>query len=110
MAGTVIELETGPPAPDGRRPIPVRWLVLSLAGLVILATVAYAIGQAARPKPPEPHNYVSSTGFSIYTAPSGDAVFIIVIHNFGGNRVAVSKPAVTMASGVDNVRSVLSLD
>jgi hypothetical protein len=108
MAGTVIELETGPPA-EPRHPIPARWLALSLAGLLILAGVAYAIGQAHRPKPPPPRNYVSSPGFSIYVGKTGDAVFIIDIHNYGGNPVTVSKPAVATVAGTTDVRAFLSL-
>jgi hypothetical protein len=108
MADAVIELETGPPEPERRR-IPRLWLVLSLAGLLIVAGVAYALGQAARPKPPAPRNYVSSPGFSIYTGETGDAVFIITIHNYGPNPVAISSPKVTVAPGVTNVRTAMSL-
>jgi hypothetical protein len=108
MADAVIELETGPPAPEQRRPIPKRWLLLSLAGLLVVAAVAYAVGQAQRPKPPPPRTYVSSPGFSIYVGDTGDSVFIIAVHNYGPNPITISKPAVTTLPGTTDVRLSLS--
>ncbi len=110
MADALIDLDTEPPEPDRRRAGVARWLVAAVAALAVLAALAITIGGRGRPRPPLPDNYVSSPGFSLYVRPDGDAAFIIAIHNFSANPVVVSKPAVTMVSGVSDVHVILTRD
>lgn len=110
MSDPVIELELDPSSSPRHRAIPKRWLILSVAGLLVLAGAAIIAGRAQRPKPPPPHNYVSSPGFGLYTADDGDTLFEIVIHNYSGNPITVSTPAIVASNGADQVRLMLTLD